>query len=293
MPSSPTFGGYCFGLKHWGGGVNAAPMFSTNPLVFYDPDDNAFTLSDGTSMILTGLGPIGPSRELIGGATPRDHGEYLTADYFRETIIDARGIMKHSTPEELDAAIDAMKKALRHREGSVDVIDRAGTVKRYTVTVDNYEEMFPRERYHLTICPWRVRFRCKTPFGRARSYTPQAETLITSPSNMTVESVGTIRTLPVILMNFDSATSVTVVNVKRIDPATGDTLEEIEYAGSVAANDLIKFDSEQKTATKNGTPIVYAGSFPILEPGSNILTFTVTGASFSAVTTVKSRPAYL
>ena len=220
MPSSPTFGGFTFGTKLWGGGANAAAMFSTDALVFYDADGNAFSLSDNESMILTDLGPIGPSREIIGGSVPRDHGQFVNADYFRETVIEARGIAKKSTAALLDAFLDTMKKALRDREGSVDVIDQAGTVKRYTVTVDNYEAMFPRKRYHITFCPWVVRFRCKTPFGRSRTYDTAFSTLSSSPTNLTVDHGGTVRAQPVITRAFRPSTRACCSKL-RVRPRAG------------------------------------------------------------------------
>ena len=83
------------------------------------------------------------------------------------------------------------------------------------------------------------------------------------------------------------------MNVQRIDPATGETLEEIEYSGSIAANDILVFDASSKRVTLNGTQVKFTGSFLTLPAGSNLLKFTVTGSSFSAVTTISHLPSYL
>ena len=292
MPSPFIYNAKIWNANLWGGGQYSVPQYSTDTLAFYDSTGAYFSLSDNSAMILTDLRINGPTREIIGGNVPRDHGQYVNADYFRETVIEAEGIAKKSTAATLDAFLDTIKKNLRHREGFLDVIDTNSTVKRFVATMDSFDALFPRERYHITKCPWKARFRCKTPFGRSRDYNDEMSTLTSSPTNITIDHAGTIRALPVIIMIFDSASSVTVVNVKRVN-AAGTTLEEVEYSGSISAADVLRFDSEEKTVTKNGTAVDYTGSFLTAEPGSNIFKFTITGSSFSAPTTVKWKTTYL
>jgi phage-related protein len=266
---------------------------STDLVVF-----DGFSLNDQSSTFTTGLVESAPSREVIGGNVPRGDGMYTNADYWRKKVIEVRGIVSKSSRTLLEQYLDTMRKALRERDQNLDITrtDDAGatiTVRRYTATLINPEELFSaREGYHTTTCPFVARFECRTPFAEDTAYTVVSETITVSPTNKIVENLGSIEGMPIVSLTFDSATDVTVVNVKRID-ADGTTLDEIEYSGTVAANDVLKFDSETKTVKKNGTEVNYTGGFPVLDTGSNIIRVTITGVSFSAVANYKHKNRYL
>src|SRR5436853_633399 len=76
----------------FGGTGTLNPAVSADTLVF-----ESFSLSDGTNMVLQSLRFLGPTRDLVGDKIPRADGEYLTADYFREYVIEASGIAVQST----------------------------------------------------------------------------------------------------------------------------------------------------------------------------------------------------
>lgn len=277
-----------FNVGMLNGGETIAEVFSTDRVVF-----EGFSISDGATMLMTDFKFSGPSRDLVGGKVPRGDGEYLTASYFREFVIEASGIVTKSTAALLDAYLDTIKRSLRTQEGNLDITDSNSTVKRFIATVDNFDDMFAgRQGHDVTKCPWTIRFRCKTPFGRSRTYNSTFLSFTTSPTNQVITHSGTIHAQPVVILNFIAASSVTVVNVKRVD-ADGATLEEIEYSGSVAANDTVIFDSEEKTVTKNATEVNYTGSFPTLDCGSNIIKITITGTSFTAESTIKHLTTFL
>lgn len=277
-----------FNTGMFNGGMTIAEVFSTDLLVF-----DGFSVSDGSNMLLQKLTYSGPVRQLMGGPVPRDDGEYLTSDYFRSLIVEARGVVTQSTAAALETYLDTIRKNLRTREANLDITDAAGTVKRFVSTVINYEEMFAdREHFHVTFCPFKIRFLCKTPFGNSRNYLSTFLSFSSSPTSQAIVHSGTTKARPVVIVNFLTASSVTVLNLKRLD-TDGSTLEEIEYSGSIAANDSFVFDSEQKTVTKNGTEVNYTGTFPFLDVGSNLLQLTVTGTSFSAEATLKHKTTYL
>lgn len=266
------------------GGTTIATVYSTDTLVFEN-----FSLSDGSTMIMTDLIVSGPTREIVGGPMPRGDGQYVTADYFREYTIEARGIVKMGTLALLDAQIDTIKKKLRTREGNLDYIDGNGTVKRFIATVDNFEEMFAaRQRYHVTICPFVIRFKCMTPFGKSRTITSTSLSITSSPTVQSVVNAGTYKAQPIVTLLFSAASSVTVVNIANTTKG-----ESIQYSGSVAANDILVFNSEQKTVTKNGTAVDFTGAFPSVDPGGNLMTVTITATSFTAYTTFTHRDTYL
>jgi hypothetical protein len=271
----------------FGGGTFTVEQFSTDLLVF-----DGFSLSDGSSVMLSELLDSGPSREILTGNVPRGHGQYINGDFWREKTIEARGFAKAADAAALDTLLDTIRKRLRVREANLD-ITRNGTARRYVATLTNADELFAeRQHFHITLCPFTARFSCKTPFGLNRDYTSLMSTISTSPSNITAENLGTADANPVITLIFNAATSVTVVNVKRLNSA-GTVLDEIEYSGTIAANDALIFNSENRTVTKNTLAVTYVGAFPTVEPGSNIFKFTITGTSFSAVATVSHKNAYL
>jgi phage-related protein len=274
-----------FNTAMFSGGSTLTSALSTDTLAF-----EGFSLSDGSIMVMTSLKFLGPTRELVGAQVPRGDGGFITADYYRETVIEVEGILRRSTAAALDAYMDTVRKSLRRREGNLDYTDQNGTVKRFVVTMDDYEDLFAgREAYHITFCPWKVRFKCKTPFGRSRLYTYSSFSTSVSPSYRSVLHSGTTFAQPVFTLYFSAASSVTGINLSN-----NTTGEQIDLAGlSVSAGNLFIIDSENKTVTKNGTANDFTGAFPGLEVGSNVFVLTVTGTSFTASATIKHRTTYL
>lgn len=275
-----------FNERQFNGGL-LSEVFSTDLIVF-----NGFSISDGTIMICTDLLDSGPTREIIGGRVPRDDGEYVNADYWREKTIVAKGIVIRSTSALLEAYLDTIRKSLRTREANLD-ITRNSVVRRYVATLEGMDQLFAeRQRYHVTLCPWTATFLCKTPFSKARSYTSLTEGTSTTPTTITITNGGTYKAKATVYVIFSAASSVTVVNIQRTN-AAGTVLEEIEYSGTVAAGDAIIFDGENRTVKKNGTEVAYTGSFLFADPGTSLFKLTVTGTSFTADYTVNTKDTFL
>lgn len=278
------FGSNIYNSGLFGGGASSVEVFSTDTLVF-----DGFSLSDSDAMTLTGLRFLGPSREIIGGVIPRGDGLYQTGDYFRELVIEATGIARADTAAGLDALLDTIRKNLRGSRRNLDTIDANGKVKRFVATVDSFEDLFAnREHFHITFCPWIVRFKCRIPFGKSRDYTTVTNTITASPTNESITNTGTTKAQPVFILIFNTATSITATAVENT--TTG---EQIQYTGALAVGDLLEFDSENKTVKKNGTEVDYSGAFPSLETDTNVIRYTVTGTSFDVLVTSKFKPSYL
>lgn len=273
------------------GASSLSASYSSDALVFYAQNGTYFSLSDGSTMILTDLRLLGPTRDLVGGNVPRGDGQYLQADYFRSYTIEAEGIVKASTAALLDAQLDTIRKNLRFREGYLDVTDANGTVKRFAATMDGYEDLFAgRQRYHVTICPWKARFVCKVPFGKARTYTAtELLGLYVSPANQTVINTGTYKAQPVVTFLFTAASSLSALGVTNV--TTGEQLDLV--SPTATAGDVFILNSEDKTVTKNGAAHDYSGAFVSLDVSTNILRLTATATSFTADVTVSYKPTYL
>jgi hypothetical protein len=278
------FNAKLFNTAMFDGGTTIAPVYSTDAAVFED-----FSLSDGTHMVLTEPPKFGPTRDPATDAVPRGHGMYKNSALFRVNTIELRGYVKHTSAALLDAYLDTLRMTLEAEDGNLDLIDQNGTVKRYVATCDNFEEMFAdRQRYHLTICPFAIRFRCFDPFGKARDYTSQSYFgMSTSGTVQSVVNPGTRKARLVLGLLFSAASSVTAITVTN--STTG---EAITYTGAVAAGDALVFDGENLRVTKNSTAGTFTGAFPTLAVGANLLAVTVTGASFTLSSTIKYRRTY-
>src|SRR5688572_7531004 len=113
----------------YNGGFDNNPAHSLDRLVF-----DGFSLSDGTTMAMQELVDSGPTREFLGGTAARADGQYTTAYYFREKIIEASGVVVQDTAADLDGYLDTSRGNLRESEANLDVTEANGTVKRYVAT---------------------------------------------------------------------------------------------------------------------------------------------------------------
>ncbi len=257
----------------------------------YTADSVAFegvSLNDGTSVVLTQPPQKGPSRVVLGGDIARDDGQYQTGTYFRETAVVLRGYLKAASKGAMATLLDALSKTLSTPEGNLDITEDDGTVKRYAATCVNFDEMFAdRQRYHLTLVPFVLKFVCKTPFGKAREYASDYVALAAS-GNQSVVNAGTYKAKPVFVLIFSAAAGVTAVSVRNA--TTG---EAITYTGAVAAGDILEIDAERVRVLFNGSAGDYGGVFPRLKPGVNVISVAVTGTSFAAGITTKYKQTYV
>jgi hypothetical protein len=279
----PAYNSFLYDGNLYDGGMFAGASSSTDRVVF-----DAFSLSDNTTLVCSAIEDSGPTREIVGGNIPRGDGQYVTGAYFRERTVVVSGWVKAATAAAMDTLLDTVRKALRNREANLDLTDAAGTVRRFVATCDNYDQLFAgRQYYHVTICPFVARFRCKVPFGFSRGYASASQIVAASPSTIGANPGGDYKTFPVITLNFSSASSVTSIDLNNV--TTG---EDIAYSGTAAANDIFVFDGEQKTVTKNGTAVDFSGAFLTLEPRDNSVVLTMNG-TFSVNVTVAYRSCYL
>jgi phage-related protein len=277
------FGLVPFGQYLYNHGYTTLLSYSTDLAVF-----EGFSISDGTFMIVEKMVHNEPTREVIGGAVARDHGMYTVADYYREKTIEFQGLVRNTSASGLNAYLDTIRGALRTREGNLDITE-SGVVKRYVATLTNTDSIFSnRESYHITMCPFSLVFSCRVPFGCDRNYTTTTASVSSSPTSISHTMGGTTVSQPVVTLNFSAASSVTVVNITN-----NTTSQQIQYTGSISAGDVLVFDSEQKSVTKNGTPVFFSGSFPNAEVGINLFQVTVTGTSFACTATISAKATYL
>jgi len=249
---------------------------------------NGFSLSNNSTLFIGFIEDNMPVRRILGGATPREDGEYFNADYWQRKIITARGWAKAADATALELLLDNIREQLAPPQKFLD-ITRNSVVRRYTASLINGDRIFSgREGTWVTFTKFEIQFLCKTPFAEDRGFSSGFVTVTTSPTNLSVCNEGTIEAEPVIVAIFDSATDVTALNVKNL---TND--DEIDFTGTLTAGDQLEFDSANKTVKLNGTEVDYTGSFPTMDVGANLFQFTTTGTSFDYTVTVKFKNRFL
>lgn len=264
-------------------GASNATVYSTDVVVF-----NNFSLSDNTSLYLMKVGEPEAKKDILSGSVPRGDGSYTIGNYLRDKVIPVKCLLKKSTAALFDQYIDTIKQNLRGFQQNLDITRLSdGAVRRYIATLQNGETLFDRSAWNITAMELDFSFVVKDGLGYARDYTNISQAVTASPTTLVFENLGTYKSKPVITLIFDAASSVTVVNVQNVT-----TVEQIQYSGTISAGDILVFDGENETVTKNGTAVDYSGSFPFVDVGSNNVKFTITGTSFSAYTSVKAKYAY-
>lgn len=278
------FNTFQFNRSVFNGSGQLVPVLPSTPIVF-----NNFSLQDSDIVTQFLIQDNTPERDFLTSPTPRGDGGIITGDFWRQKTISVSGVIHKDTNAELEAELDAMKKALAVTAGTLD-ITIAGSIRRYQATLVNGHMMFSdRKNYHITFCPFQADFLTLEPFG----YSPLYESdEFNGTTDLSLDSEfnnnGTVRAKPIVMIVFTAVSAVTAVSFKN-----NTTGEEIKLTTGVSAGDYIKFDSEALEVTLNGVIQDYSGAFPRLDTGGNLFTLTVTGVSATYDLTIKYKIPYL
>lgn len=228
-----------------------------------------------------------PARDFRTFDTPRNNGGGIIGNYWRTKRIVMEGYVSKNTNSELEAAIDTMKQVLSAQEGNLDIaVD--GTVRRYRATLINAGNMFSdRKHYHVSFCPFLLEFDCLTPFGQSVNYQVNTFEESSLAYSDEVTNNGTAPAQGIVIVNFSTASSVTVVNFENT--RTG---ESIEVTNTFSAGGILEINAEEKTVTLNDTAIDFDGVFPEFIQGINSFTITITGTSAIYSLTIKQKTNY-
>lgn len=229
-----------------------------------------------------------PSRDFLTSPTPRDDGEIINGNFFRNKQITLEATLIGTTPTDLNTKIDNMKKALSVKNGNLD-IKVNGVIRRYVANAIETDRIIDRDSFNITFQRFNITFKSVEPYAKDMNYTSYSlvdQTALTLTDD--VNNEGTTVTKPIFIFNFSAATALTALNVKSTV-----TNEEIEVTTAITANDIIRFDSESFEVTKNGTAIDYDGTFIKLETGVNNIEYTITGTSGTYTVTQKFKNQYL
>lgn len=276
--------------------LNTAMMNTGTPTPFavtasdYDNlEYNGYSLQDGDtiSSIIDAFST--PSRELVTFKVPRADGEGWNGDYFRERRIKVSGIIEAATSSLLETELDSFKMSMCAQQGLL-ALKINGEIREIVANLEKPEEMFGRrEGYHITFTPFDLAFLAIEPMWHSLDYQSQTFEDVTSLAYIdAIEVTGTYKAQPVIVIIVQAATAIT--GIAFSNTTNGD---EISITETIAINDVIVIDSEQKSLTLNGVEVAYDGIFPELDIGSNDITITSTGTSIEYTATIKYRKTYL
>lgn len=227
-----------------------------------------------------------PVRDFETVRAPRNNGRIISGDFWDIKGIELVGNLDVDTRTELDQLIDQIKQNLDTQSGNLDIVRGDGVSRRFIATA--VEMNFMRDRhFHVSTCPFRLRFECLVPFGQSINYDSTFETigdLIHSEEKL---NQGTAQADAVWIMIVNAATAITAINITN-----NENSEEIEITETINAGDVIIFNGETKELTINNVLVDYDGFFPKLETGNNSYTITCTGTSIDYDLTVKNKQNY-
>lgn len=224
-----------------------------------------------------------PDLELVQRGFPRADGVYQETAYYRVNRIKLSGTIQSTDRAALETLADNLRKYLSEFGGTLRIL--WGGVARY------YDDCYAtnlnvlldeRDHYHVDWCPWSVEFVSQHPFARAldRTILNAPYPITVSPTNFAIVNAGNATTDPVMTLNLTTVGSLSEFTIENT--TNGDS---ITISGSFSDGDTIEIDGENKTVKKNGVAIDYSGVIPRAVPGTNILTVTSTGASYSMIFT--------
>lgn len=185
--------------------------------------------------------------------------------YFRQKNIVLNWYLKYDTAEELNNAIDTLKKALWENNKNLD-IKVNWTIRRAKASCINLN--FDREGYHITFVPFTIEFRLIKEF--LHELTNETISLLWLATWFTEEIVNgwTVRTNPIFNIVINSWTP-TSISLNIWD----DTLIINRI---FTAWEVLEINCIDKRVKINGSNIDFIWTFPILKVWVNSLSFSIT-----------------
>lgn len=230
----------------------------------------------------------GPSRRVEQSDVARGNGVNVSDVFETDWTIKAEGTIFHDSYAELNAYLETIKKDLLSQDFIVDIV-RSGVLRRFpNCTVTNFGKMFSsRESYDITRCPFKLEFVNE---GRAVdfAYTSQVATLTTSPDTDSVTTSGNAAAKGIFILVVNAANSVSEIAIEN--ETNG---HKMTITRSFSAGEALVIDGEAMSVQVNGTEVDFTGQFIELEPGENIIRYTVTSTSHTIDATIKHRNAYV
>lgn len=201
----------------------------------------------------------------------RERGSILIdADYKSKEIVVA-GRITGSSKADLETKIDAFKELVSRINKNLDIEYSTGT-RRYRNAYAN-DLVIDRQFFHLSYAPYEVKFVIPSGVGEDTTATTDTENGITTGSKSdSIVIDGSAYPTPNVKLTFTAVSGGNQVSLTL----GGD---KVTFDGTLAVNDVLIFDIENKKVTLNGTEKDYTGLFPKFEIGTNNYQIDVNGTS--------------
>ena len=209
----------------------------------------------------------GPSIESQTFNTPQDDWWWELNYFFRSRIVTVEGRVSSDTAENFNKELDRFKSALWENDKNLD-IKVNWTIRRAKASVINMNSLFDRMHFNITYIKFIIQFRVLAPFFN--EIWKQNLDLLSQTWNISDEVLNewTIKTDPIVQLNFTSATTVNIITF-NIDNRTITVNETISWW------DIVKIDCIEKIVTINWDIVDYDWIFPELQTWANLFAVTV------------------
>ncbi len=185
-------------------------------------------------------------------------------------VVKVAGTIHGSTQADLDSRIDTFKGYFRGKDKNLDIAYGSST-RRYIATKNSVGISREQKALYATFT---VEFICTNPFGLDTSATSLISSLnYTSATLTSTPTVGGTAPyqLPIFTITIDALTGdgdyIQIAN-------DNNTQEMLLYGLGLEAGDVLVIDCVNRVVTLNGTEVDYYGTYLVLEPGANSITYT-------------------
>lgn len=207
-----------------------------------------------------------PNIELQAFQNPIIDGGWILNRRFASKDITLKGVLKTATASEMETLIDTFKLKTSGVEWFLDI--KIDWTYRRTKATCVKSDVFKRQSFDITRCPFEITFKTVEPFFYLRTKQTYFEEWVTGNINIDLWYYGTATAFPKVYFFFG-----TVFWTDAISLELG--WNKIEIAEAITTNDILIIDCLEKTVTLNWTAIDYTWSFPALVYGSNIFTILI------------------
>lgn len=200
---------------------------------------------------------------------PQGHGKGFLSRFWREKTIAIKWIIKCDSAILLQSKIDEIKKAIRKSEGILKYKLADSSYRQINTTCTSMK--FDKQSYNITWIPFELQFKANEPFWYNTSISQKFYSgVTTSPFLEEITNDGNEESRLQTFFFFWATSGTTSISITLNN-------RTVTWTGTIATWDLLYIDCLSKQVLKNGSTQDYSGTFPILLPGVNSITYTING----------------
>jgi phage-related protein len=240
-------------------------------------DDGAFWVEEHNAFSF-------PERRTQIEDLPRNDGAVELSDWWGKRVVKMSGGVKATTRAELYSYIATLRRALAPRQQRLVIDTLAHNNYFFNATCTNLA-IIENGGENFTHILWDAEFNCADPFRYEASETTEQDIELADEDEVTVNNEGDLVTDAVYTI---TTTSTGALTITLFNTTTG---ERITPDTTITQSDVLVIDGTRLTVTKNGVEIDFAGGFPRLNAGANVLAINLSADSIAL--TVRRRHRYL